>query len=116
MTGTSSSAGSSQSPIGTTTSAGPRWVFASCQARAIAPGTSCGRTGWFDQTGYSPAIRSSARPVRKGASAECRRSCCPTAITSGARTSRALAIALTALPRPGAVWRFTNEGSPRAIA
>ena len=55
-TATSSSAGSCQSPIGTTTSAGPRRVRASCQARAIAPGTSCGRTGWFDQTGYSPAI------------------------------------------------------------
>ncbi len=60
------SAGSSQSPIGTTTSAGPRWAWASWWARAMAPGTSWARTGRLDQTGYSPASFSSARPDRNG--------------------------------------------------
>ncbi len=112
----SSSAGCSQSLIGTTTSAGPAAAFASWYARAIVPGTSWARIGVCTHTGYSPASRSSARPVRNGSNAICRRSCWPTTTTSGARVSRALAIALIALPRPGAVWRLTNDGSPVAIA
>ena len=111
-----SSAGSSQSPIGTTTSAGPDASIASLYARAIAPGTSWARAGRLLQTGYSPASRSSCRPVRNGSNASWRRSCWPTTTISGARTSRALTIALIALPSPGAVWRFTNAGSPRASA
>ena len=47
----SSPSGSSQSPMGTTTSAGPRRTVASCQARAMAPGTSEGCAGCVDQTG-----------------------------------------------------------------
>ncbi len=112
----SSSAGSSQSPIGATTRAGPRAALASCQARAIAPGRSWGRLGSWRHTGYSPASRSSARPVRNGSKAIWRRSCWPTRMTSGARQSRAFAIALIALPRPAAVCRLTNAGAPRASA
>ena len=49
-----SSAGAAQSSLGTITSAGPRASFASCQARATAPGTSWARAGWLTHTGYSP--------------------------------------------------------------
>ena len=41
----------SQSSIGTSTSAGPRRVAASCAARATRPGTSCGRAGSPVHTG-----------------------------------------------------------------
>ena len=46
-----SSAGSAQSLIGTITTAGPRWMVASCSARAIAPGTSPARAGSSTLTG-----------------------------------------------------------------
>ena len=110
------SAGSVQSLIGTTTSVGPLPAIASWYARAIVPGTSWARTGRLVHTGYSPARRSRWRPVRNGSNASCRRCCCPTTTTSGARQSRALAIALIAFPSPGAVCRFTNAGRSRAIA
>ena len=90
--------------------------MASLYARAIAPGTSWARTGKLVHTGYSPASRSSMRPVRNGSCAICLRSCWPTTTTSGARQSRALAIALIAFPSPAAVCRLTNAGFPRAIA
>ena len=75
----SGSASTSQSSIGTITSAGPSPVTASLYARAIEPGTSCGRTGWSTHTGYSPASPSSL-PARNGSCARWRRSCWPTTI------------------------------------
>ena len=110
-----SSAGASQSSIGTITSAGPRWVAASWYARSIAPGTSCGRTGCSTETGYSPASPSS-RPARNGSKTRCRRSCWPTRTTSGARFTRAVASAPTALPSPAVVCTTASAGSPRPIA
>ena len=106
-----SGAGACQSSIGTITSAGPRRVCASCQARSSEPGTSWGRTGWSTQTGYSPA-RPASFPARNGSCARWRRSCCPTATTNGARLTRAVASAETAFPRPGVVCKSTNEGCP----
>ena len=85
------------------------------RARAIAPGTSCGRTGSSTQTGYSPASPRSL-PARNGSVARCRRSCWPTTTTSGARLTRAVASAPTALPRPAVVCRTASAGSPRPIA
>jgi hypothetical protein len=110
-----SPAGASQSSIGTITSAGPRAVRASCQARASAPGTSWGRAGWSTQTGYSPASPS-RRPARNGSWARWRRSCWPISTTSGARFTRAVARADTALPSPAVVWTSTKAGSPLPIA
>src|SRR3954471_17371379 len=101
--------------MGTMTSAGPRAVRASWNARWSEPGTSWARTGWSTHTGYSPPSPSS-RPARKGSSARWRRSCWPTATTSGARLTRAVASAPTALPRPAVVCRRTNAGSPRPTA
>src|SRR3954471_17771943 len=101
--------------MGTMTSAGPRAVRASWNARWSEPGTSWARTGWSTHTGYSPPSPSS-RPARKGSSARWRRSCWPTATTSGARLTRAVASAPTALPRPAVVCRRTNAGSPRPSA
>ncbi len=85
-------------------------VTASWQARAIAPGTSCGRTGWSTHTGYSPA-RPCSRPARNGSCARWRRSCWPTTTTSGARLTRAVARAPTALPSPAVVCRIASAGS-----
>ena len=98
--GSASPAGAAQSSIGTITIAGPRCVAASCAARAIAPGTSCARTGWSTQTGYSPASLS-RRPARNGSSARWRRSCWPTSTTSGARFTRAVASADDRVAEPG---------------
>src|SRR4029079_14579733 len=96
---------------GTITSAGPLPVTASGNARAIAPGTSWGRTGSSTHTGYSPA-RPRSLPARNGSVARWRRSCWPTTTTSGARLTRAVASAPTALPSPAVVCRITSAGSP----
>jgi hypothetical protein len=110
-----SAAGAPQSSIGATTIAGPFPVLASWYARPIAPGRSCGRAGSSNHTGYSPASDRS-RPVRNGSCGRCRRSCCPTRTTRGARLTRAVASAPTALPSPAVVCRSASAGSPRASA
>src|SRR3954469_18014963 len=76
----------------------------------MAPGTSWARTGCSTETGYSPA-RPSSRPARNGCVARWRRSCCPTMTTSGARFTRAVASAATALPSPAVVCRIASAGS-----
>ena len=55
-------------------------------------------------------------PARNGSVARWRRSCWPTTTTSGARLTRAVASALTALPSPAVVCRIASAGSPRPIA
>ena len=71
--------------------------------------------GLLDRTGYSPA-RPSRRPARNGSWARWRRSCWPTMTTSGARFTRAVASAETALPSPAVVCSRAKAGSPRPIA
>ena len=51
-----------------------------------------------------------------GPSARWRRSCWPTTTTSGARFSRAVAIAATALPSPGVLCRSASAGRPEPSA
>ena len=111
----SSSASASQSSMGTITSAGPRLVSAAWYARSIAPGTSCPRAGCSTRTGYSPASPASF-PARNGSYARWRRSCWPTVTTIGARFTRAVASAATALPRPAVVCRSASAGRPVPIA
>ena len=55
-----------------------------------------------------------ACPARNGSNARCRRSCWPTSTTSGARFTRAVASAPTALPSPAVVCTIASAGSPRA--
>ena len=97
------STSAAQSSIGTTTSAGPRWYDGlvpgpADRGRHVLRPAPAGPA----QTGYVPASRSS-RPARNGSSARCRRSCWPTSTTSGARLTRAVASAPTALPSPAVV-------------
>ena len=77
------------------------------------PGRPVARAGCSTRTGYSPASPASF-PARNGSYARWRRSCWPTVTTSGARFTRAVASAATALPRPAVVCRRASAGRPRS--
>ena len=91
-------------------------MTASWQARAIAPGTSCGANRLVDPDGVlaREAVQLAGEErlgARDGAGPAGRR-----ATTSGARLTRAVASAPTAFPSPAVVCRIASAGSPRPIA
>ena len=99
-----------QSSIGTITSAGPRarrcLVRRRGRSRRERPAPApAGRP-----TPGSRRRGRSSRPVRNGSKTRWRRSCWPTMITSGARFTRAVAIAPTAFPSPAVVCRSASDG------
>ena len=116
-TARSSSASRSQSSIGIDTNAGP-WggSVAWWMARPIAPGTSWARGGSWLHFTYGCGTTMASRLVSSASWVTWARTCWPAVMTSGALFARAVQIAPTALPTPGAVCRLTWVGFPVAWA
>ena len=112
----SGSASASQSSIGIDTNAGPRGGIAAWWiARASACGTSWARGGSWLHLTYGCGPRIASRFVRFASIVICARTCWPAVISRGALFACAFEIPPTALPTPGAVWRFTCVGRPRRL-
>ena len=110
------SASASQSSIGIETNAGP----ARRQARVVdrlaeRGGHVLGAGGSWLHLTNGWGTRMASRLVRLACIAITGRTCCPAVTTSGALSACALKIAPIALPRPGAVCRFTCVGRPDGL-
>ena len=106
-----------QSSIGIDTNAGPiggsvAWLIACASANGTSSARGGSKLDFTNGRGTSAASRLvSVAPIVIS-----ERACWPAVTSSGARLARALKIAPIALPRPGAVWRFTCATRPLACA
>jgi hypothetical protein len=114
--GGASAPSSSSTSMGIETNTGPLggWA-ASWKARRISGPRS---PTWCTSAAHfvSPRASPTRSPERNGSARRCPRCCCPAVTTIGVPVAATLTRTPIALPRPGAVWRLTNEGRPVAWA